>query len=86
MEGLDLVEAGVGRRDPDESDEAVLVADAPKAVVGVVEDEVSDARVGQEAALLTGIDVDRIDVAVGVILVGVEGSAGRRRRSLPCRA
>ena len=30
------------------------------------------------APLLAGVDVDRVDVAVGVILVGVEGGAGRR--------
>ena len=77
-EGLDLVEAGVGRGDPDQSDEAVLVADSPQALVGMVEGEVADARVGQQLALAPGIDVDRHELAERIILVGVEsGPAGR---------
>ena len=39
MESLDLIEAGVGRGDPDQGDEAVLVTNPPQALIGAVECE-----------------------------------------------
>jgi hypothetical protein len=70
-----MVEAGVGRRNPNERYEPVLVADAPQALVGTVEGKIADPRVGQQTALLASINVDRVDVAIGVVLVDVEGRA-----------
>ncbi len=48
------------------------MANAPQAFIGLVEGEIADARVGQQLALLAGIDIDRDQIAIGVILVGVE--------------
>ena len=78
MERLDLVEAGVRRRHPDHGHEPVLVTNAPQALVGPVEGEVADPGVGQQAPLLAGVDIDRVEFAIGVILVGIESGPGCR--------
>ena len=48
------------------------MADSPQALVGLVEGEVADPGIGQQPPLLAGIDVNRVEVAIGVIFVGVE--------------
>ena len=49
------------------------MADAPKALIDPIEGEVADPRVGQQAPFLAGVDVDRVQVAIGVIFVGIKG-------------
>ena len=78
FERVDLVEAGVGRRNADDRRKAVLVADAPDRLVGRVDDHVADARVLEQHALLAGVDVDRDEVAEGVIVLGIISRAGVR--------
>src|SRR4030095_6203485 len=48
-----------------------------QAVVGPVEGEIADPRVGKEPPLLARVDIDRVEVAVRVILIDVESGAVR---------
>jgi len=71
---VDLVEAAIGRRDPNDGRETVLMANAPQRLVLRIEDEIANSRVLQQHVLLAGVDIDGHDVAEGVVVLGVEGS------------